>query len=166
VTLSRGLQLFIIRPALLLGIMNPLSFARSQGDNTQCSEVVFTVAQEMQQKYDVDVRQPIDPVLLNRETPFPGSYARYFLMNLPWLDNSAAAYKAENFMHSTGVQLTLAKRIMAACSSTSLVVFAFVASDSSIQYFRMPSGHIQPGVPLDCGTHENDNILWGFYSSC
>jgi len=145
--------------------------ANAQDESPQCSEEVFNVSQEMQQQYGLNVSQPSAGVVDDRVNPFPGSYIRYFAMITRYNDENPyvkkTTFNAENFMNSTGIQLRLAKRVMEACPSTSKVAFGFAKSGYWIEYFRMPSGQVRQGVPLDCGRgNEDDALQWGYFYSC
>jgi hypothetical protein len=148
-----------------------LGVANAQDESLQCSEEVFNVSQEMQQQYGLNVSQPVADVVNDRMNPFPGSLVRNFPMITLYNDPNPyvkkTTFNAENFMNSTGVQLRLAKRVMEACPSTSKVGFGFAKSGYWIEYFRMPSGQVRQGIPLDCGRGNGDDALqWGYFYSC
>ena len=150
---------------------SPLWAARAEGETAQCSEEVFNVSQEMQQKYGLNVAQPTAAVANEPVNPVPGSNIRFFTMITNFTDETPyvkrATFKAVNFMNSTGIQLHLAKRVMEVCSSTSKVVFGFAASGYSIGYFRMPSENIREGIAIECGRNAGYNELkWGYFYSC
>ena len=144
--------------------------ANAQDESPQCSEELFNVSQEMQQQYGLNVSQPSTRVVDDRVNPFPGSYIRYFAMITQYNNQSPytkkTTFNAENFMRSTGIQLRLAKRAMEACPSTSKVAFGFSGSGYWIVYFRMPSGQVRQGVPLDCGRGNGNALQWGYFYSC
>jgi hypothetical protein len=147
--------------------------ARSEDEAPRCSEEIFNVSNEMLRNYGLNVDQPSSEPVAEKANPYPGSQARYFWMITRYNDESPyvrkATFNAENFMNSTGIQLRLAKRLMEACPSTSKVGFGFAGSSYAIYYYRMPSGVIRQGVPIDCGrgNSNDDKVLqWGYYHSC
>lgn len=161
-------------PAALLAsvlVSSLLEVAKAQDETLQCSEEVFNVSQAMQQQYGLNTSQPTTGIIDARAKPFPGSYVRNFAMitqfNSENLYIKKTTFNAENFMNSTGIQLRLAMRVMKACPSTSKVSFGFAKSGYWIDYFRMPSGQVRKGIPLDCGRENgNEALQWGYYYSC
>ena len=159
--------------SLAVAVLSPIPFevAHGQEDSPLCLEQVFSVSQEMQQQYGLNIRQPTASILDDRVNPFSGSYIRYFSIITNYSDERAwikkATSNAENFMNSPGIQLRLAKRVMEACASTSQVSFGFARSGYWIPYFRMPSGRIREGIPLSCNRDRmNTNLQWGYFFSC
>ena len=169
--LSLGtVRLFSAALAVAAFASSLVGVAYAQDESPQCSEELFNVSQEMQQQYGLNVSQPAAGVVDDRVNPFPGSYIRYFAMITQYSNQSPyvkkTTFNAENFMRSTGIQLRLAKRVMEACPSTSKVAFGFAESGYWIEYFRMPSGQVRQGVPLDCGRGNGNALQWGYFYSC
>ena len=152
-------------------VSSPLRVAKAQDENLRCSEEIFNVSQEMQQRYGLNILQPTAAIEEDRGNPFPGSHFRHFTMVTNYSDENPYVKKtttnAANFMNSTGIQLRLATRVMESCPSTSKVSFGFARSSYVIDYFRMPSGQVREGIQLDCGRDNGDDALqWGYFYSC
>lgn len=144
--------------------------ARAQQVSAHCSEEIFNVSQEMYQKFSLNLSRPEMVLTTDSANPFPGSYERIFSMITQYNSDSQyvrrSTFNAENFMNSTGIQLRLAKRVMEACPSTSKVRFGFANSSDTIDYYRMPSGQIREGIPIDCSRDGGNAVLqWGYSCS-
>lgn len=126
----------------------------------------------MQHAYGLNVAQPWTEAVNDAETPYPGSNARLFGMLATFNNKNAyerkVALKTEDFMNSPGIQLRLATRTINACPLTSKVSFGIVNSGYWVWFFRMPSGKVKAGIPLDCGRANNSNVgmQWGYFSLC
>lgn len=138
-----------------------------------CNQEVFDTAQRMQAEYGLNILQPsARPIDASKQTPYPGSLERTFLMitsfSGPGSDNlytRNTTMKARDFMNSPRLQLQLATRILNACRDTSIVTFGFANSGYMAPYFRMPSGLVRPGIGLDCDRRIT-SIQWGYFFDC
>lgn len=144
---------------------------KAQDEAPQCLEEVFNVSKEMQGDYGLNVSPPATRAIDHPMNPFPGSYAREFLMVTQYGAESSYAKKttfnAENFMNSPGIQLRLAKRVARACPLTSQIIFGISKSGYGVLYYRMPSGQVRGGIPLECGEGNGNSALpWGYFYSC
>lgn len=163
------LSLPLILASLTLATLLP-SAAQASGD---CDQVVFDTVQRMQIEYGLNVLQPSAIPIGTRQTPYPGSLMRMFLMRTifsgPGSNNpytQRATMKARDFMSSPRLQLQLATRVLDSCRDTSIVAFGFANSGYSIPYFRMSSGVVREGVSLDCLRGDGDDLQWGYYYDC
>lgn len=152
----------------------PLLAEVDQKVSAKCSEEIFNVNQEMEQKYKVRVSQPYQAAVDHPMNPFPDSDIREFAMITNYADKNPyvkrATFNAENLMNSEGIQLRLASRVFQSCPSTSIIGFGFLGSGYWIQYFRMPSGQVRKGINLGCGRHSaidpSTTLQWGYYQAC
>jgi len=143
--------------------------AQAQEDSPLCLEAVYNVSDEMA-GYGLNLVQPSAEPIQDPMNPYPGSYVRVFPVVAVFNSENPfirkGAFIAENFMNSRSIQLRLAKRVMEACPSTSKVTFGIENSGYHSPYFRMPSGLIRGGIPLDCGRDLGSILQWGYFVSC
>ena len=159
-------------PVLVAFIVGSLfCTARAEEKTPRCSEEIYNVGSEMIRSYGVKMAWVKTRPITDQENPYPGSMSQFFAMDaryhgLP--EEKKAGVMASNFFNSRGVQLRLAKRVMEACPSISIVEFGFAWSDDSIPYYRMSSGLIQPGVSFACGRDvaPEGPTPWGYYYGC
>jgi hypothetical protein len=142
-----------------------------------CQEAVHQAGSELTLRHGVTINGVTIDRASHDSNPYPDSQqVSYSLVTRHGLNASdmekQASWNAESLMNSPKLQERIAHNIILRCPEVSIVVFQISNSSYSIPVFRMGSGYVRVGVPvnIECGNTSNANtprLQWGyFYGGC
>jgi hypothetical protein len=155
------------------GIAHGYPLLQANLASLDCQEAVHQAGSELTIRHGVSIKGVAIDRASHDSNPYPNSQqVRYSIVTRHGLNASdmerQASWNAENLMNSPRLLEHIAHSIILRCPEVSIVVFEISNSSYSIPVFRMRSGQVRVGVPvnIECGNTRNaipPRLQWGYF---